>query len=88
MEMTLYVSYIAPIVEEEELERLFQRYGEVLEVTIKRYRNGKSKGWGYVTMAQVRDARKAIAELDGKQWRGRSISVSKALPGGVTRYPW
>jgi polyadenylate-binding protein len=89
MEVTLYVSYIPLTVDEEELEELFRRYGEVSAVMIRRrYRTGKSKGWGYVTMARARDAKTAIAALNDKEWRGGCLSVSKALPPGVTIYPW
>ena len=42
--------------------------------------SGRSKGFGFVTMAEDADADKAIADLDGKDYSGRALKVNEAKP--------
>ena len=39
---------------------------------------GKSKGFGFVEMPSDDDAKKAIEELNGKEVKGRNITVNQA----------
>jgi len=41
---------------------------------------GKSKGFGFVTMSTAEEAQKAIAELNGIEMDGRTITVNEAKP--------
>lgn len=65
---------------EDELSSLFQSVGTVQNVSIVNDREtGRSRGFGFVEMADD-DADKAIAALNGKEFKGRSLTVSEAKP--------
>jgi len=66
---------------EESLKNFFEQIGEVLEAVIIYDKfNNRSKGFGFVTMADAELAKKAIAELDGKELDGRQLKVAEAKP--------
>ena len=61
------------------LAEFFAQAGEVLEAKIIMDRmTGKSRGFGFVTMADAEGAEKAKAELNGKELDGREIKVDSA----------
>jgi cold-inducible RNA-binding protein len=65
---------------EENLRKLFTTYGRVDRVTIARDRDGQPRGFAFVEMASVADGEKAIAELNGTQFAGRTLNVNEARP--------
>jgi RNA recognition motif-containing protein len=66
---------------EEELRRLFEAYGQVDRVSIMTDRDtGRSRGFGFVEMANAEDGDKAIAALNGTQLGGRTLNVNEARP--------
>lgn len=81
MAAKLYVGGLAYSVSDKELEAFFAEIGKVVSaVVIKDRDSGQSKGFGFVEMENDADAKKAIAELSGKDLSGRSIMVSEARP--------
>ncbi|HUP13359.1 MAG TPA: hypothetical protein VM187_14130, partial [Niastella sp.] len=63
------------------LEGFFAEYGEVSSARVITDKfTGKSRGFGFVEMANDEAARKAIAELDGGKVEGREIKVAEARP--------
>jgi len=75
----LYVGNIAYTTTSEGLKEHFSSVGEVEDAVIVTFKDsGRSKGFGFVTMADEKTAQKAIAELDGKELDGRPIRVSLA----------
>jgi len=81
MNTKLFVGGIPFNSTEQELHELFAGVGEVASVRIITDRvTGRSRGFGFVEMATAADAEKAIQELDGAQFGGRSIAVSEARP--------
>jgi cold-inducible RNA-binding protein len=81
MAMKLYVGGLAYSVTEQELEALFAEFGKVDSVAVIKDRDsGQSKGFGFVEMADDEEAKKAMAELNGKDVSGRSILVNEARP--------
>jgi len=81
MAMKLYVGGLAYSVTDKELEELFAAQGQVVSaVVIKDRDSGQSKGFGFVEMADIKEAQKAIQELSGKELGGRAIVVSQARP--------
>jgi cold-inducible RNA-binding protein len=81
MAAKLYVGGLAYSVTEKELEELFAEQGQVVSaVVIKDRDSGQSKGFGFVEMAEDKDAQNAIAALNGKEVSGRSITVNEARP--------
>jgi RNA recognition motif-containing protein len=66
---------------EEELRQLFESYGQVDRVSIMTDRDtGRSRGFGFVEMANAEDGEKAIAALNGSQLGGRKLNVNEARP--------
>lgn len=71
---------------DEQLRETFALYGDVVEANVLTEREtGRSRGFGFVTMATAEQVQAAIEALDGSRLDGRSISVSPAedkLRGG------
>ncbi|KKR06376.1 MAG: RNA recognition motif-containing protein [candidate division WS6 bacterium GW2011_GWF2_39_15] len=79
--MKLYLGNLPYTVTAEDLKALFADYGEIEEaVVIMDKFSGRSKGFGFVTLASDEMARKAIEELNGKDLQGRSIVVNESRP--------
>lgn len=78
--MKLYVGNLPYSVRDEELNEAFSAHGEVESaVVIMDRESGRSKGFGFVEMAD--DAAKAAIEaLNEQELGGRSIRVSEARP--------
>ena len=77
--MNIYVGNIPWGVSEEELEGLFGQYGEVNSVRIITDKeSGRSKGFGFVDMAQADAGNAAIEALDGNDFSGRDLRVNQA----------
>lgn len=66
---------------EEELRRLFEAHGQVDRVSIMTDRDtGRSRGFGFVEMANAEEGDKAITALNGTQVGGRTLNVNEARP--------
>ena len=78
----IYVGNLGYDVSEEFVRRLFSRHGNVEDVWIIKTRVGSPHGHGFVKMSDGPAAEKAIATLDGAEFDGRALTVSKAR-GGV-----
>ena len=77
--MNMYVSNLGFHVQEEELRKLFEAFGEVVSAKIITNRDtGQSRGFGFVEMKSADEANKAMASLNNKELEGRAISVSVA----------
>ncbi len=77
----LYVGNLPYSMTGDQLKEQFSAVGEVTEaVVISDKMSGRSKGFGFVTMAEDAAAEKAVAELDGKEIDGRPLKVSFARP--------
>jgi RNA recognition motif-containing protein len=80
----LFVAGLSDEVGEAELRHAFGEYGEVADCVIMRDRDTRaSRGFGFVTMADRRDATRAMGALQGRDLKGRSLVVSVAT--GRTR---
>ena len=81
MNKKLYVGNLSYSTTDRQLEEHFGQIGEVVEATVIEDRaTGRSKGFGFVEMADEATAEKAIAELNGKEFDGRSLTVAEAKP--------
>jgi len=79
--MKIYVGNLAYDVSEEELRTEFTAFGEVTSVSVvtDKY-TGRSRGFGFVEMAKVSEGQAAIAGLNGKMLKDRTLSVNEARP--------
>jgi len=81
MAMKLYVGGLSYSVTDQELESLCAEYGAVTSATVIKDRDsGQSKGFGFVEMADIKEAQAAIKALSGKELNGRSLVVNQAPP--------
>lgn len=66
-------------VNDAELQKKLEEYGPVTDVHIVKDRDtGDSRGFGFVTMANRKDADRAIKQLDGQDFSGRNLVVRQA----------
>ena len=81
MPWKLYVGNLSFEATENDLHSLFATQGEVVSVTIVvDSQTNRSRGFGFVEMAQSDDAHQAIANLDQTEFMGRTLRVNMAKP--------
>ena len=79
--MRIYVGNLPYDVTEEELRQEFLAYGEVTSVSILTDKfSGRPKGFGFVEMATKSEAEAAIAGINGKTLKERTVVVNEARP--------
>ncbi len=78
--MKLYVGNLPFSVSEKELSEIFSSYKPSETVLITDRYSGRSKGFGFVTIDNEEEAKKAIKEMNEKEIGGRKIKVSEARP--------
>lgn len=77
--MNIFVSNISFKVREQALSDLFSQYGQVTSVRIiKDKETRRSKGYGFVEMADDNEAQAAIDALNGTEHYERNIVVAEA----------
>jgi RNA recognition motif-containing protein len=77
--MNIFISNISFKVREQALSDLFAQYGEVTSVRIiKDKESRRSKGYGFVEMANDSEAQAAINALNGTEHYERNIVVAEA----------
>jgi RNA recognition motif-containing protein len=80
----IYVSNLAEAVTRDDLRALFSKSGTVRGALVITDRlTGKSKGFGFVEMAEVDDAINASGFFDGVEIAGRKIKVDPYRPAGA-----
>ena len=81
MAKKLYVGGISYSTNDAALKDAFAQVGEVLSATIIMDKmTGRSKGFGFVEMANDADADTAIAKWNGQELDGRKLTVNEARP--------
>ena len=81
MAKRLYVGNLGYTVTSEELQELFEQYGQVRSAQVLSDREtGRSRGFGFVEMDNDADADAAIQALDGNDHGGRRLTVNEARP--------
>lgn len=79
----LYVGNLSFDATESDLFELFSGTGQVQNVElVSNKETHRSKGFGFVQMTSVEEAKRAVAELHDKEYMGRKLVVSgaKAIP--------
>lgn len=79
--MNIFIAGLSYDVNDADLSDLFQEYGAITsaKVIMDRQTN-RSKGFGFVEIEDNEAAEKAISELNGAEYDGRTLSVSEAKP--------
>ena len=77
----LYIGNLPYSTTGDELQQMFSQAGTVSEAVVMMDKmTGRSRGFGFVTMASDEDAQKAIEMFNGKENGGRAIVVNEARP--------
>jgi RNA recognition motif-containing protein len=81
--MNIFVARLNFKTRQEDLEAAFAKFGQVSSAKIVKDREtNRSKGFGFVEMANDEEANKAIAALNETELDGRTIVVKPANPKG------
>ena len=79
--MNIYVGNLSFTTSESDLKEAFSAFGEVSSCNIIKDKfSGESRGFGFVEMPNKDEAEKAIAALNGKDVKGRTLTVNEARP--------
>lgn len=79
MSTNIYVGNLSFTTDSNELETLFAEYGAVDRAQVISDREtGRSRGFGFVEMANDDEAQNAIEGLNGKEIDGRQLRVNVA----------
>jgi RNA recognition motif-containing protein len=81
MAKRLYVGNLNYSVTSEDLQELFEQFGNVTSALVLSDREtGRSRGFGFVEMDNDAEADTAIESLDGNEHEGRRLTVNEARP--------
>ena len=81
MSTKLYVGNLPYHTTESDLQTLFEAIGQVETINVVTDRaTGQARGFAFVQMSDAEGARRAISELDRRDYGGRSLTVNEAKP--------
>ena len=81
MSAKLFVGNLSFNVTENDLQDAFAAHGTVVEANLMMDRaTGRPRGFGFITMSTEEEAKKAIDALNGKDLKGRALTVNIARP--------
>jgi RNA recognition motif-containing protein len=79
--VNIYVGNIPYTVTDEDLRQAFGEFGTVTSTSIIIDKiTGRSRGFGFVEMSTDEEGNRAIEEMNGKDWMGRTLTVNEAKP--------
>jgi RNA recognition motif-containing protein len=79
--MAIFVGNLSYEVTQEDLQEVFAEYGTVKSVRLPTDREtGRMRGFAFVELSSETEETAAIETLDGAEWMGRNLKVSKARP--------
>ncbi len=79
--MNIYAGNLLRNLSEDELRQVFESYGTVQTAAIIKDKiSGESRGFGFVEMPNADEATKAITGLNGRDFKGRAMTVNEAKP--------
>jgi RNA recognition motif-containing protein len=77
----VYVGNLPFRTTDDELRRVFEKFGAVSSADVIRYKgSGRSKGYAFVVMTDEVGAQKAIEAMNEKDYEGRILKVRVANP--------
>jgi RNA recognition motif-containing protein len=79
--MNIYISNLSYGIDDADLKELFADYGEIISAKVIMDREtGRSRGFGFVELADDTLGQKAIDELNQAEYDGKVINVNVAKP--------
>ena len=79
--MNIYVGNLAREVSEGDLRTAFEAFGKVDSVRLITDKfTGEARGFGFVEMSNNTEAQAAIGSMNGKDLKGRALTVNEARP--------
>ena len=80
--MNIYVGNLSWTMTDQDLADLFSPYGEVTsaKIVVDKFKGNRSKGFGFVEMADDAAGASAIAQLNDTDQNGRKIIVNESQP--------
>lgn len=79
----VYVGSLHPGITEDMLRSLFEPFGPILRLELMRDRStNMSRGYAFITFANIDDGQYAVQNLDGLELGGKPIRVSKSTEKG------
>lgn len=80
--MNIYVGNLSWTMTDQDLADLFSPYGEVssAKIVVDKFKGNRSKGFGFVEMADDAAGTQAIAQLNDSDQNGRKIIVNESQP--------
>ena len=81
MSTKLYVGNLSFDVTENDLRDMLSQHGPVNEINVIMDKmTGRPRGFAFVTMNTQEGANAAVLALNGKEWKGRALTVNEARP--------
>jgi cold-inducible RNA-binding protein len=79
--MNIYIGNLVRDVTDDELKTTFTPFGEITSINIIKDKfSGESKGFAFIEMKKKDEGEAAIRGLNGKDLRGRPMTVNEARP--------
>ncbi|KAK2580318.1 hypothetical protein KPH14_012555 [Odynerus spinipes] len=66
-------------VNEEDVRKIYEKYGEIQEIVLPRQKNGTLFGYAFIEFKRMQDASKAIFNTNKKEFFGRTITSAWAI---------
>jgi RNA recognition motif-containing protein len=80
----LYIGGLSYETNDEELKTFFQQAGTVESASVATDKfSGKSRGFGFVEMSSVAEAKEAVSKLNGQTLGDRTLRVEEAKSDGA-----
>jgi cold-inducible RNA-binding protein len=81
MSTKLYVGNLPSDITEDDLRTMLSQHGPVNEIAVVMDKfTGRPRGFAFATMNTQEAATAAIQALNGKDWKGRPLTVNEARP--------
>uniref|UniRef100_A0A8C5I0M2 Polyadenylate-binding protein n=1 Tax=Gouania willdenowi TaxID=441366 RepID=A0A8C5I0M2_GOUWI len=74
----VYIKNFGDDMDDDRLKELFEKYGNILSVKVMTDPTGKSRGFGFVSFEKHEDANKAVEEMNGTDFNGKTVFVGRA----------
>ena len=79
--MKIYIGNLSQNITDDDLKKVFEAFGQLTSVNVikDKYTNN-SRGFAFVEMASNKEGQAAIDGLNGKDFKGTTLSVNEARP--------